>query len=59
MKKNVVFHRSTSLPSFWKQDVRFGGFISMFVGNFQQLQPVDDISIYKEGGYGNTLFEFI
>ena len=30
-----------------KQDVRFGGFIMMLVGDFQQLQPVRDSTIYE------------
>ena len=39
-----------------KQDERFGGFIMIFVGDFQRLPPVGDIPLYEEGGYGNILF---
>ena len=42
-----------------KQDEIFGGFIIIFVGDFQQLPPVGDIPLYEEGGYGNILFETI
>ena len=42
-----------------KQDVRFGGLIMMFVGDFQKLPPVGDSPLYEECWYGNILFKFI
>ena len=42
-----------------KQDVIFGGFIMMFVGDFQRFTLVGYIPLYEEGGDGNILFVYI